>query len=1091
MAKKHRNTLIGLISLCLLLIISGPVYGQGLTTGSIAGTAKDTTGGVLPGVTITLTQTETGRVRTTLTGDEGRYLATALELGTYAVAAELVGFQALIQSDIKMELGAQLVLDFVLSPGNISERITVTGEAALVETTSSSIGTLVDDKKIRDLPLNGRDFVQLATLQSGVFKTRMTRGYDAHRGAGTQISINGARVDQNLFLQDGTTTNDFFGMTPGGVSGDSLGVEAIREFRVLSHNFSAEYGQAGGAVIQAVTKSGTNEFHGNVFEFHRNSALDARNFFDRPPGDPTVRSDPPQFIKNQFGFTIGGPIVTDKTFFFGSYEGLRQRLAETSFFTVPNELARQGLLPIGEVSNCTNPQPGGLCQLAIDPEVVPFLELYPLPTVGGNDNGDGTAEHVRADSEPTDQDQFTFKIDHTFSDSDSIFGRYLYDDSTHRTFGTNPGFQQFQKVRRQMVTLQWTKIISPRLLNVARFGFNRAWTGQDNSGPLGNRETFDPAFSFNPGWPMGSLGVTGLDAIGGSAASDLTRTNNSFEYSDDLSYNRGNHSIKVGATWRRIQSNGLNGIRAVGRHSFTSIPNLYAANSRQLQVVLPGSDFIRGWRQNIIGLYFQDDIQYRPGLTLNLGLRYEFITVPTEVNGKMSNHLDPFSPTSVSEEVDEYFSNPSLKNFGPRVGIAWDPFGNGNTSVRLGGGLFFDQFSSKVIFTSGWSGLPFYARINVNNPPFPTGFEDLPLSELLTSIEDGPIPRDFTNGYNMQYNLMIQHAITSSTSLSVGYVGSLGRHLSRIQQTNFNQYIVCPCPDDPLTPGFDESTAPAGEKYRPTDTTRANPFTQVIGLKAFDTNSSFNSLQVNLSRRFTDGLQFQVAYTWSKNLSESPGQNGGSSGGITTTMDPEDRKRNRSRSPFDVRQDLSMNYTYDLPFGAGLSGVAAGFLRGWQLGGIIGIADGSPHNISISNRSTYQPSRSGVHTGADGHVDRPSLVPGTKLTIRDDWDPLTGYYDPSSLVLAPGGFNGNLEKNAGTIPGNVTFDLSLVKQTALTERVGLQFRAEMFNIFNRANFSAPRGESFRFGGRPDSRFGQITSTQTTSRQIQFALKLSF
>ena len=286
MSKQPRNTLIGLMGLCLLLMIGGPVYGQGLTTASLSGTARDTTGGVLPGVTITLTQTETGLLRTTITSDEGRYLANALELGTYQVAAELPGFQTLVQSDIRLTLGAQVVLDFVLNPGNITERITVVGEAALVETTSSSIGALIDDKKIRDLPLNGRDFVQLATLQPGVFRTRMSREYNAHRGAGTQISINGARVDQNLFLQDGTTTNDFFGMTPGGVSGDSLGVEAIREFRVLSHNFSAEYGQAGGAVIQAVTKSGTNEFHGNVFEFYRNSALDARNFFDRPRAIP-------------------------------------------------------------------------------------------------------------------------------------------------------------------------------------------------------------------------------------------------------------------------------------------------------------------------------------------------------------------------------------------------------------------------------------------------------------------------------------------------------------------------------------------------------------------------------------------------------------------------------------------------------------------------------------------------------------------------------------------------------------------------------------------------------------------------------------
>jgi hypothetical protein len=1084
MAKKHRNSLIGLIGLCLLLIIIGPVYGQGSTGGSIAGTAKDTTGGVLPGVTITLTHTATGRVRTTITGDEGRYIAPSLELGTYAVAAELVGFQALVQSGIKLELGAQLVLDFVLSPGNISERVTVTGEAALVETTSSTIGGLVDDKKIRDLPLNGRDYVQLATLEAGVYRTRMPRAYDVHRGAGTQISINGARVDQNLFVQDGTTANDFFGMTPGGVSGDSLGVESIQEFRVLSHNFSAEYGQAGGAVIMSVSKSGSNEFHGNVFEFHRNSALDARNFFDRG-------EKPPGFKKNQFGFTLGGPIVTEKTFFFGSYEGLVQRLASTQTFTVPNADTHQGLLPVGEVANCTDPRPGGLCFVGIDANIQPFMDLYPLPSPGGRDNGDGTAQLFQDPTVPIDQNQFTIKIDHSFSDSDSMFGRYLYDNSETKLFSSaNLGFVRESKVRRQMVTLQETHIFSPNLLSVLRFGFNRAWTGQFNGGPLGT--DFDPSLSFVTGRPMGSLlNSVGLSTVGSSVASDLVRVNNSFEYGGDFTHTRGNHSIKFGMTWRRIQSNGENGIRAVGSHTFAGLEEFFRGDSDKLETILPGSDLVKGWRQNIIGIYFQDDIQIRPNLTLNLGLRYEFITVPTEVAGRMSNILDPFSPTAVSEQVDPYFNNPSLKNFGPRVGVAWDPFGNGNTSVRLGGGLFFDQFSSKVIFTSGWQGLPFYARINVLDPPFPgTGFEDLPLEDLLSAVEEGPIQRDFTNAYQIQYNLSIQQALNDSTTLQVGYVGSLGRHLSRIQQTNNRSYILCPCADDPLTPDFDESTAPAGAKYRPASATRPNQLTQIIGMKAFDTNSSYNSLQVTLSRRFTEGLQFQVAYAWSKNLSESPGQNGGSSGGVTTTMDPEDRKRNRSRSPFDVRQDLTMNYTYDLPFGDGFNGVAGVFLSGWQLGGIIHIADGSPHLLNLGRSFSFQPSFSGNHNGPDGNTDRPSLVPGTKVTIREDFDPATGYYDPSVFVVAPDGFWGDLEKNAGTTPGEATFDLSVVKMTTVGERTTVQFRAEFFNIFNRTNFGTPRGQVFRSSG-PDNRFGQITSTFTTSRQIQFGLKIGF
>ena len=748
------TTLISLVSLCLLLVISGPVYGQ-LNTATLTGTAKDTTGGVLPGVTITVTQVETGRVRTTITGDEGRYQASSLEVGTYQVAAELVGFQTLIQDGIQLTVGAQRVLNFVLSPGNISERVTVTADAALVETTTTSVGGLVDEQQIRDLPLNGRDYVQLALLQAGVFKSRLSRTYNVHRGSGTQLSINGARTDQNLFIQDGTNTNDFFNMTPGGVTGDSLGVEAIQEFKVLTHNFPAEYGQAGGAVITTVSKSGTNQLHGSVFEFHRNSALDARNFFDRDSSNPLERSKPPNFVKNQYGFTIGGPIVSDQTFFFGSFEGLRQRLGLSDEFVIPTQEVLQGILPKGALGGSCNADfpedlATGKCVKAtpIGPEILPYLDLWPVGngaklTTGGLE--DGRQLFNRTTSEPTDQDQFTFKIDHNFSDSDSFFARYLWDLSDFVSFDLNPDFQRVARVKRQTLTLQETHIFSPNLLLVARVGYNRAETGEIDAGPA--VENFDPALSFVSGLHMGALLINDLgrgNNIGGSSASGLARVLNSFEYSGDLTYTTGRHSIKTGINLRRLQANGTNGVRRQGAFTLGGFDDLLLGNPGRLETVLPGSDSFRGYRQWIVGTYIQDDFQFRPNLTLNLGLRYEIATVLDEVNGKLSNHVNPYLPDSVSEQVDKYYENPSFSNFGPRIGVAWDVFGDGKTAVRLGGGYFFDLFTPKIIFSSGWSGRPFLSRINVNPAPFPRGFEEFDQSALLTQTEEGPIQQNFS-----------------------------------------------------------------------------------------------------------------------------------------------------------------------------------------------------------------------------------------------------------------------------------------------------------------------------------------------------------
>ncbi|MBI2822450.1 MAG: TonB-dependent receptor, partial [Acidobacteria bacterium] len=419
------------------------------TTATISGTVKDETGAVLPGVSIRVENPATGMTRTALTDDEGRYRAPELAPGEYQVAASLEGFQTTVRSGIHLTVGRHAVLDIILKVGAVDETITVMEEAPLIETTSAALAGLVSEQQIRDLPLNGRNFVQLTLLETGVVQAR-TAGTSAVVGVGLKMSFHGARMDYNNFMMDGTSINSVNQFAIGGASGQAMGVETIREFQVVTSNFSAEFGRAGGGVINVVTKSGTNEFRGSAFYFHRNDNLDARNFFDRDPSEPTRRSAPPEFKRNQFGFTAGGPIQRDKTFIFGGYEGLREGLGVTLFGNVPSAVVRQG---------------------AVVSSVKPYLDLYPLPN--GRDFGDGRAEFTRGDTEITRQDFFQLRVDQTFSDADSFFARYTMDDSDKSIPQTLGTWVQNDKVRSQYVTLEEKHIVSATLLNVARFGFNR------------------------------------------------------------------------------------------------------------------------------------------------------------------------------------------------------------------------------------------------------------------------------------------------------------------------------------------------------------------------------------------------------------------------------------------------------------------------------------------------------------------------------------------------------------------------------------------------------------------------------------------
>jgi len=966
-----------------------PVVAQ--TTTLLQGTVTDGSGAVLPGVSILVKHVETGRTRTAITDDAGAYHVTNLDLGNYEVQAELAGFQTSVRTGIKLSLGQEAVVDLSMKVGEISERVVVSGEAPLVQTTSSTITALVDDKKIRDLPLNGRDFSQLVTMQAGVYAPpAMGQGMSSVFGAGPRISISGARPTQNNFLLDGSDVQDATGRTPAGVSGATLGVETVREFTVLTSTYSAEHGKVAGGVINAVTKSGTNELHGSVFEFYRNDNLDARNFFDQTK---------PEFKRNQFGFTAGGPIRKEGTFFFSSYEGLRDRLGTTSRANVLTAAARQGIFP-----NRTVP---------VNQRVRPFIELFPLPTPGGRDFGDGRAEFVQARNEPTNEDYVLIKVDHSFSSSDSIFVRYNFDDSSSVSPSALPGFQTLAQTRRQFTTIEEKKILSPTLLNEFRFSFNRNIYGSLPE----QLAKIDPAVTFVSRQSIGSLSVSGLSGYGWGRTSDRTVLQNLFEYIDNISYSAGRHSLRFGAQVKRIQFNPSSAPSEKGEYRFTTLDNFLRGTAFSLDVALPGSDRIRGWRQTYFGGYIQDDIRLTPALTLNAGLRYEFSTAPTEVNGKIANLVNPLIDRQVSV-LKRLYENPCLRCFAPRVGFAWDLLGDGKTALRGGFGVFYNVLLPTDWIFSASNLPPFYNRALLLNPPFPSAAEAVAtvavppfFIDSITTTPDQP--------YLLKYNLNVQRQIQPDLVLSVGYSGSKAVHAGRQQNLNIRRFQILP----------------DGRKFFPADAPLFNPVFGAFGFKVFDTKTVYNAFQLSLNKRFSRGYQFQLSYTFSKSMDEASGTGGGAEVGNLTTvasMDPYDRSRDYSLSGFHVSNAATINFGYDLSIGVG--GAVEKLIGGWQVNGILTLADGSPANLTTS----LDQSRAANIHALNSQPDRPDLRVGANNNPYRDRD-VNNYWDGSQFELQPAGFFGNLGRNTGIVPGVFNFDVSLVKTVPLDERRSIQF----------------------------------------------------
>lgn len=1061
--------------------------------GTILGTVSDPSGAVISNAEITITDRATGIVRTVTSNSAGFYTVPNLSPGQYDMRISAAGFSVGTASGITLTVGAEQTVNVVLKVGASSSTVEVTEVATGVDLATSSISGEIEGTAVRELPLNGRDWSQLATLQPGVAAVRNQSGIggvgsaDVVRGArgfGNQLSISGTRPTQNNYRVDGISFNDYTNGAPGGVLGVLSGVDAIEEFSVLTTNYSAEYGRTSGGVINAITRPGANQFHGDVFEFLRNSALDAKNYFD-------LHDSPiPPFRRNQFGGAVGGPIVKDKTFFFFNYEGLRQSLSATQTDFVPTAAARSRAVAA----------------------VAPYLTFWPTPAASST----GDIASVGVVTKQIGSDNFyTARVDHHFSAKDTLAASFFYD----KTRLSNPdplnNITLPNSNSRPFGSLEETHIFSPQFVNSARFGFNRN-SADILTAPGANPAATDTSLGTIPGKAAPFIIVPGLTTFFGGVDGfpNFTFGWNSFQGYDDAFITRGKHSIKVGFAVERMQSNNLFHFFDDGRFFFPSLDAFLSNQPLVFGATVPSSATPRGIRETLFGGYVQDDWRFRSNLTLNIGLRYEMTTIPTEVNGKEAS-LKTMTDSTITVGAPYFNTNPTLRNFEPRLGFAWDPFRNGKTSVRGGFGMFDVLPLPYQFLIISSASAPVAQNLNFGGlvaGDFPTNAYNkaitncpaLGLACYRTAYIDPHPPRS----YVMQWNLNIQREIAPQTSVTVAYVGSRGVHLPfRTDDAD----IVLPTK---TSAGYLWPFSPTGIGSG----TTVNPSVGRIDRLAFDADSYYDGLQLGVERKFSHGLQFQASFTWGKSIDTGSSTIAGDQFSNSPSSLPVyfDEKVRRGQSDFNLGKNLVISGTWEVPGFKSRTGWMGWALNGWQIGGVLQASSGAPFTVLIGGdplgmNSTdpfaYPAKLSGPGCGSAVNSGNPSNyvklqcfgLPLATPAIAAECVPFGFSTSPPNPGIAGTCSNllGNSGRNALTGPGLVNVDFSVFKNIPihkLTETTSLQFRAEMFNIFNHPNFAPPLDNNTLFnqdGSAVGPTAGQIDATQTTSRQIQFGLKLTF
>jgi hypothetical protein len=1131
------------VQLVLLLFSVAVNLRAQVAGGTISGTVTDSSGRVIDSVQIRITNVETGVAREVTTNAEGFYSAPNLLPGTYETKFSAPGFQVEERRGIELMVGASVGLDQRLRVGSISETVVVHSEVPTVQLSTSDISAVVNATTVRELPLNGRSWTDLAQLQPGVSAIHTQPDFSAgtdrgNRGFGQQLTISGARPQQNNYRLDGVSLNDYANGAPGSVLGGSLGVDAIEEFSVITSNYEADYGKTSGGVVNAITRSGTNQIHGSAYEFLRNSALDAKNYFD-------VGKIPP-FKRNQFGGTVGGPIVKNHTFFFADFEGIRQSRGITTVATVPSQNARSGLL-------CSNPagaDPSSPCttnQLSVGPNTdangvdlnaKAYFTFYPLPNGPILGNGD-TGIFTFAGQQVVNENFLTTRVDHRFSQNDSLFGTYMYDKTPYSSPDGLNNVEFSTVTARQFLAIEETHLFTPRFANSIRIGGNHESVNNNESlkaiNPDASRTDLGVGGSAFAGRAAGQVLIGGgvSDFSGGIGGSPTYFYHwNSIQLYDDAFFTKGTHSIRFGAAAERMLLNVIADTDPNGIWRFVDLNGFLTNNPTKFQGGIASTLSPRNLRQNIFGLYLQDDWRWRPNLTLNLGLRYEMSTVPTETNGKIANLRNLSDPLPVCGRVvaggcssaGSFFNNPTLHNFEPRVGFAWDPFANGKTAVRGGIGLFDVLPLPYQFILMTTQSAPFFSYTSINSPgqgTFFSGLTNFPDNTLRSTYVQDP-KRD----YVMQWNFNIQQEITPTLAGMVAYVGSRGVHQPfKVDEAD----LVIPTKTQYgyLWPQVDIAgnltTGPnAGNPPLP-----INPnFGSIRGL-FYEGHSYYNALETQLSKRLSHGFQMQGVFTWAKSMDTSSASVAGDTFGNSISSLPWfDLRLSRGLSDFNVGRTLVVNGTWLVGTPKSLSAPAQWALGGWELGLIFTANDGVPFTPTFGTGSDPQGSLSSDdwafpnRLGGSGcnlltnpgnpnnYIKTNCFAVPTWPGDMNSWAANCNQFPPNAQPSSgppfaapfPQCFNlrGNAGRNTIIGPGVTSLDFSLFKNNyikSISERFNLQFRAEIFNILNHPNFAPPtqgvNTDIFDGTGTLNPTAGLLTRTTTTAREIQFAIKVIF
>jgi len=1052
-----------IFTLILALLLSQvPTFAQ-TSKGSIRGTITDATGSQRSDVKITIINEETEETRTTISNGQGEFIVPQLPPGTYRVSAVAQGFQKYTHYKVQLLVNQELRLDIPLAVATPQENIDVYQPVSELKKDSASLGTVIDNRQVTNLPLDGRNFLELTLLVPGAAPA--APGSAGSVRGDFAFSINGAREDANNFLLDGAFNVDpklnTFGVKPP--------VDAIREFEVLTNSYDAAFGRNTGGQINIITKSGANEFHGSAYEFYRNGALDARNFF------APRNEDAPEYNRHQFGGSLGGRIIRDHTFFFTDYEGLRSREGITRVTNVPTLAERSGNFSQSLLPKPINPftqQPftgNQIPSFFINPIGQAIANLYPLP----NRN----APFANFVSSPVQRDknhQFDVRVDHALASSSNLAVRYSFSDRdllepfAGRTFSALPGFGNDVTRRAQNAMVSETHIFSPALVNEVRFAFSRVASSvfQENAGTSINRQVGLPEVSTKPrDFGLSFITITGYSPLGHEFNNPQDSVTNVYQLADNATWSRGAHLFKFGFDIRKTEQNAFRDVQSRGFLTFSSqVP----ITGNALADLLLGAPALTGaarldnhqhLRTESYNGYVTDSWRVKPNLTLSLGLRYEYNTpaVDPDDRAALYNPATGSLAQVGTNGVPRSGYDPDRNNFAPRFGFAWT-FAE-DTVLRGGYGIYYDQSalapSEGLYFNRPYFDFNLYFSLpglplQLSNP-FPAQFPfPLPFSAFT-------FQRDLRTPYTQQWNVNIERQLGASRLFEIAYVGSKGTKL--ITARDINQ----------------PNASPVRPNLRP------NPIFDDINILESRANSSYNALQMRFQQRLDFGLSLLSSYTWSRSIDDASGFFT-SAGDANFPQDSNDVRLERGRSSFDVAHRFSLSYAYDLPFGKGHLRGEKGWLNyllgGWQTLGIVTLQSGRPFTVALI--SEFDNSNTGRSSLGFGANDRPNVTGNPEVSNRTP----ERWFNTSAFTFPAFGSFGNAGRNILDGPDYKNFNASLLKNTHLTERVNLQFRAEFFNLFNRPNFDLPDN----FLGSPT--FGQILSAQAP-RHIQFGVKLLF